>query len=76
MQKLDRKAIDRQLAKEALPAAVRRMLELRLGGAQAAVKKVDALLAEPARMIVCEMPSAIMAPPPAVGLARVSSRRT
>jgi DNA polymerase len=45
MQKLDRKAIERQLEKEALPAAVRRVLELRLGGAQAAAKKIDALLA-------------------------------
>jgi DNA polymerase len=45
MQKLDRKAIERQLEKEDLPAAVRRVLELRLGGAQAAVKKIDALLA-------------------------------
>jgi DNA polymerase len=45
MQKLDRKAIERQLEKEALLTAVRRVLELRLGGAQAAVKKIDALLA-------------------------------
>ena len=43
-QKLDRKAIERQLEKENLPPAVRRVLELRLGGAQAAVKKIDALL--------------------------------
>jgi DNA polymerase len=43
-QKLDRKAIERQLEKEDLPPAVRRVLELRLGGAQAAVKKIDALL--------------------------------
>jgi len=42
--KLDRKAIERQLEKEDLPPAVRRVLELRLGGAQAAVKKIDALL--------------------------------
>jgi DNA polymerase bacteriophage-type len=44
MQKLDRGAIERQLEKE-LPPAVQRVLELRLGGAQAAVKKIDALLA-------------------------------
>jgi DNA polymerase bacteriophage-type len=44
MQKLDRKAIERQLEKEALPSPVRRVLELRLGGAQAAAKKIDALL--------------------------------
>ena len=43
--KLDRKAIERQLDKEELPSPVRRVLELRLGGAQAAVKKIDALLA-------------------------------
>jgi DNA polymerase bacteriophage-type len=44
---LDRKAIERQLAKgkDELPAPVRRVLELRLGGAQAATKKIDALLA-------------------------------
>ena len=41
----DRKAIERQLDKGDLPPAVRRVLELRLGGAQAAVKKIDALLA-------------------------------
>ena len=44
-QKLDRKAIEKQLLDEELPAPVRRALELRLGGAQAAVKKIDALLA-------------------------------
>ena len=43
--KLDRQAIERQLEKEDLPSPVRRVLELRLGGAQAAVKKIDALLA-------------------------------
>jgi DNA polymerase bacteriophage-type len=42
---LDRKAIDRQLEKEDLSPQVRRVLELRLGGAQAAVRKIDALLA-------------------------------
>ena len=41
----DRKAIERQLDKEDLPPPVQRVLELRLGGAQAAVKKIDALLA-------------------------------
>ena len=41
---LDRKAIGRLLEKEQdLDPAVRRVLELRLGGAQAAVKKIDAL---------------------------------
>ena len=45
MQKLDRKAIERQLEKaEELEPEVRRVLELRLGGAQRAVKKIDALL--------------------------------
>ncbi len=42
---LDRKALERQLEKEELDLAVRRVLELRLGGAQAAVKKINALLA-------------------------------
>ena len=42
---LDRKAVEKQLEKEDLPPPVRRVLELRLGGAQAAVKKIDALLA-------------------------------
>jgi DNA polymerase len=45
MQKLDRKAIERQLEKEELPSAVRKVLELRVGGAQAATKKIHALLA-------------------------------
>jgi len=47
LQKLDRKAIERQLQKgdDELAAPVRRVLELRLGGAQAAVKKINALLA-------------------------------
>lgn len=40
---LDRKAIERQLEHELAPS-VRRVLELRLGGAQAAVKKINALL--------------------------------
>jgi DNA polymerase bacteriophage-type len=42
--KLDRKAIERQLDGEDLPPSVQAVLELRLGGAQAAVKKIDALL--------------------------------
>jgi DNA polymerase len=43
---LDRKAIEKQLVEhEDLPSPVRRALELRLSGAQAAVKKIDALLA-------------------------------
>jgi DNA polymerase len=47
LQKLDKKAIQRQLEKgdDELPAPVRRVLELRLGGAQAATKKINALLA-------------------------------
>jgi DNA polymerase len=47
LQKLDRKAIQRQLEKgdDELSPIVRRVLELRLGGAQTAVKKIDALLA-------------------------------
>src|SRR5262245_26170976 len=47
LQSLDRKAIERQLAKgdDELSPLIRRVLELRLGGAQAAVKKIDALLA-------------------------------
>jgi DNA polymerase bacteriophage-type len=44
LQKLDKKAIEKLLVTE-LPAAVQRVLELRLGGAQAAAKKIDALLA-------------------------------
>ena len=47
LQKLDKKALERQLQKgdDELAAPVRRVLELRLGGAQAAVKKINALLA-------------------------------
>src|SRR5262245_10620659 len=46
LQKLDRKAIQRQLEKgdDELFPRVRRALELRLGGAQAAAKKINALL--------------------------------
>ena len=45
VQTLDRKAVEKLLEQAELPSAVRRVLELRLGGAQAAVKKIDALLA-------------------------------
>jgi DNA polymerase len=45
LRKLDKKAIERQLGKRDLPAPVQRVLELRLGGAHAAVKKINALLA-------------------------------
>jgi DNA polymerase len=46
LQKCDKAAIERQLERaEELPVSVQRVLELRLGGAQAAVKKIDALLA-------------------------------
>jgi DNA polymerase len=45
LKSLDRKAIERQLAKDELSPPIRRVLELRLGGAQAAVKKINALLA-------------------------------
>ena len=45
MEKLDRKAIEKKLLDPELMPVVRRVLELRLGGAQAAVKKIDALLA-------------------------------
>ena len=41
---LDRKAIERQLENDDLPSEVRDVLELRLGGAQNAVKKINALL--------------------------------
>ena len=44
-QKLDRKSIEKLLDDEELPPPVHRVLELRLGGAQAATKKIDALLA-------------------------------
>jgi DNA polymerase len=42
--KLDRKTIERLLQAEDMQSSVRRALELRLGGAHAAVKKIDALL--------------------------------
>ena len=42
---LDRKAIEKLLLDPDLPPHVQRVLELRIGGAQAAVKKIDALLA-------------------------------
>jgi DNA polymerase bacteriophage-type len=42
---LDKAAIEELLGSEQLPANVRRALEIRQGGAQAAAKKIDALLA-------------------------------
>jgi DNA polymerase len=41
---LDKAAIEELLRSEELPAAVRRVLELRQGGAQAAARKIDAFL--------------------------------
>jgi DNA polymerase len=41
---LKREALEEILTHEDIPPAVRRILELRLGGAQAAIKKIDALL--------------------------------
>jgi DNA polymerase bacteriophage-type len=43
--RLDRKAIEKLLLDPELPPQVQRALELRLGGAQAAAKKIDALFA-------------------------------
>jgi DNA polymerase len=45
VKKLDKKTIEKLLLDPDQPLQVRRVAELRLGGAQAAVKKVDALLA-------------------------------
>jgi DNA polymerase bacteriophage-type len=45
VKKLDRKAIENLLLDPELSPQVQRVLELRLGGAQAAAKKIDALLA-------------------------------
>lgn len=42
---LGRKKLEKLLEDDELPASVRRLLELRLGGAQAATKKIDALIA-------------------------------
>ena len=42
---LGRKAVEKLLEQAELPPVVQRALELRLGGAQAAVKKIDSLLA-------------------------------
>src|SRR5262245_58282301 len=45
VEKLNKRAIEKLLLDPGLPPQVQRALELRLGGAQAAVKKIDALLA-------------------------------
>jgi DNA polymerase bacteriophage-type len=45
LESLDKKVIEKQLLDPGLPMPVQRVLELRAGGAQAAVKKLDALLA-------------------------------
>ena len=42
--KLDRQTVEQLLAQETLSLAARRVLELRLAGAQAAVKKLDSAL--------------------------------
>jgi DNA polymerase len=42
---LDKNSIEELLASDTLSATVKRVLELRQGGAQAAAKKIDALLA-------------------------------
>jgi DNA polymerase len=45
MENLNHKTVEKLLGDDALAAPVRRVLELRLGGAQAAVKKIHALFA-------------------------------
>ena len=45
VEKLDKKTIEKKLPDPELVPPIRRVLELRLGGAQAAVKKINALLA-------------------------------
>jgi hypothetical protein len=74
--KLDRKAIEKLLKDDELAAPARRVLELRLGGAQAAVKKLDALLARAGDDDrVSAVRSAITARLPGVGLVKVFSRK-
>jgi hypothetical protein len=75
MVKLDRPAIERQLGGDYLPPAVRRVLELRLGGAQAAVRRSTHCCSVPASTIACAAPSATTVPLPAAGPARDCSRR-
>jgi hypothetical protein len=64
MEKLDRKAIEKKLLNPELMPAVRRVLELRLGGAQAAL----------AMMIACAERSAITVQAPAAGQAKEFNR--
>ena len=45
VQTLGRKTVEKMLEQAELPSTVHQVLELRLGGAQAAAKKIDALLA-------------------------------
>src|SRR5205823_4629424 len=74
--KLDKKAIEKLLLDaELLPPPVRRVLELRQGGAQAAVKKIDALLAQRAMVIVFGAPFAITVQPLGAGLVKGISHR-
>ena len=56
LEQLDRKSIGKELERDDLLPAVRRALELRLGGAQAAVKKLDALSPVLAAMIASAAP--------------------
>jgi DNA polymerase len=72
---LDKKAIEKLLKTE-LPPHVQRVLELRLGGAQAAVKKIDALLARAGSDDRVRGAFRYHGPPLVALPARDSSRRT
>ena len=76
VQTLGRKAIENLLEQAELPPVVQRALELRLGGAQAATKKSIACSPALVPTTACAAHSGITAPPPAAGLAKVSSRKT
>jgi hypothetical protein len=73
-----RKTVEKQLVEhEDLPSSMRRVLELRLGGAQAAVKKIDALLARAGDDDrVRGAHSDFMAPVPGAGPVKAFSRKT
>jgi len=76
LRKLDKKAIEKLLRDaELLPPSVRRVLELRQGGAQAAVKKLMRCCRARVMTIVFAVPFATTVQPLGAGLVKGISRR-
>jgi DNA polymerase bacteriophage-type len=76
VEKLDKKAIEKLLLDPGLPPQVQRALELRLGGAQAAVGRSMRCSRGPVMTAAFAVRFATTAQPRAAGRVKVSSRRT